>query len=463
MGGFTLEWFDYAFAGLVFCVVTAVGLLKTRHATEDDFLVGGRNTSWPLLALSIAAGVLGGGVMLVFSQFAFSYGFSSLCIIGGIVLGTFLLVPIALKYKPVADNQGFYSLPDLFRFYWGRYAGWLSTAVVAVWTLGFIAMQLIAAGFLLNFMTGLQHWIGVLAVAGIVASYLIVGGFRSVILTDALQYAALGIVLLIVLPSSSSHVDLQGAVERSGSIDLAEAIGFFVLGGLNMVVSADLWQRVYAAKSPKAARNGVIAGAFLVLAGGVLLMIPALAASGLPDLPEDSRSALVIALETYCPRPIAGLAMAAILMSVMSTLDTMVFVLGLSLSHDLMVETLGKPIRYRRTAARVSMVLALAFGASIAGASNSPDAILNVGIAVTSFALILAPPLLFSRRSKPVGQHTVCWSLTAGAIAAAALVIGECVFDNVLTPENSMAVLGASLLGALAGGIYTRCLRQRAK
>ena len=118
--------------------------------------------------------------MMVFSQFAYSFGLSSLCIIIGIVLGTFLLVPVALRYKGLADEQGFYSLPDLFRYEWGEFAGWTSTAVVAVWTLGFIAMQLIAADLLLQYMAGVPYWVGVVLAATVVASYLVTGGFRSV-------------------------------------------------------------------------------------------------------------------------------------------------------------------------------------------------------------------------------------------------------------------------------------------
>lgn len=457
MGPLELQWYDYLLTIGLFAVVVVIGLYVTRGATEEDYFVGGRRVPWIQLALSIAAGVLGGGVMMVFSQFAYSFGFSSLCIIGGIVLGTFLLVPVAIRYKNLADKQGFYSLPDLFRHEWGRFAGWTSTTVVAIWTLGFIAMQLIAAGFLLKAMTGLEHWVGVVAAAAVVASYLVVGGFRSVIITDCLQYVALGLVLIIVLPASFPNINWGSALEHTGQMDPARAVGFFFLGGLNMVVSADLWQRIYAARSPVDARRGVQVGALLVLVGGLLLMAPALASTGLFDSTVDTRGALVLALRAYSPRILLGLAMAAILMSVMSTLDTMVFVLSLSISHDFLVESLGKSVRYRKQSAQIAMVLSLLAGAIVAAPFDDPDDLLNVGIAVTSIALILAPPVLISRPKKKMCKRAVNWSLSLGLAVAAVLVVGEAAFGDVLTPENSIAVLGGSIIGAILGTVVNRC------
>ena len=452
-----LQWYDYVLSIGLFAGVSAIGLYVTRGASEEDYLVGGRRVSWLQLSLSIAAEVLGGGVMLVFSRFAYSFGLSSLCIIGGIVIGTFLLIPIALRYKNLADTQGFYSLPDLFRYKWGKFAGWTSTCVVAIWTLGFIAMQLVAAGKLLNFMIGSNYLIGVTAAAAIVASYLIIGGFRSVIVTDCLQYVALAVVLFIALPASFMKIDWGSTLAHAGQMDPAEALGFLILGGLNMVVSADLWQRIYAARSANDARRGVLIGALLILAGGLLLMIPALASTGLLDNTADTRSALFVALRAYSPRLILGLAMAAVLMSVMSTLDTMVFVLGLAISHDFLVESLGKSVRFRKQSAQIAMVLALLAGAFVAIINeHNQDALLDIGLAVTSFALILAPPIVISRKAKGLSSKAVNWSLSLGIVVGGFLMIGETLGLDQLTPENSVLVLGGSILGAILGGIMNR-------
>lgn len=165
----------------------------------------------------------------------------------------------------------------------------------------------------------------------------------------------------------------------------------------------------------------------------------------------------MLALRAYSPRILLGLAMAAILMSVMSTLDTMVFVLSLSISHDFLVESLGKSVRYRKQSAQIAMVLSLLAGAIVAAPFDDPDDLLNVGIAVTSIALILAPPVLISRPKKKMCKRAVNWSLSLGLAVAAVLVVGEAAFGDVLTPENSIAVLGGSIIGAILGTVVNRC------
>jgi Na+/proline symporter len=220
-----------------------------------------------------------------------------------------------------------------------------------------------------------------------------------------------------------------------------------------MVVSADLWQRIYAAKSQNDARKGVLVGALFVLFGGLLLMIPSLASTGLLDANSDTQSALVMALRAYSPRIILGLAMAAVLMSVMSTLDSMVFVLSLSISHDFIVETLGRSVRYRKLGVQMAILLSLVLGAIFAIIFPK---LLPVGIAVTSFALILAPPVIFSRTKKKMSTKSVNWSLSFGLFVAFALILAEFFVGNMLTPENSIAVFIGSILGAILGAIINR-------
>lgn len=447
---FGLNWYDYTFAAVFFFVVICIGIRKSGDMSEDDFLVGKRSIPWWLIGPTMAAGVIGGGTLLVLSEYAYKYGFSSFAIVAGLVLGSLLLLPVALGYKEIADKQGFYSLPDLFRHEWGRTAGTLSTIVVAVWTVGFIVMQLISAGKLLHAMAGIPYYLGIVVCALVVAAYLIPGGFRGVVTTDFVQYWALAILLIFVLPVSSQNINLSTTAERSLTINFWEALGFFVLGMLNMVVSADLWQRVYAARGPKNAKMGVWFASMLILGAGVLLMFPALAASSVVSGKGDLQLALVMALGNLAPRILLGFSMAAVLMIVMANLDTMVFLLGLSISHDFFVETLGRSVRYRKLGMQVSMSLSLFVGVVLA---SLYDNLLQVGITLSTFGLILAPPILLRRRDWKLSPAAVAGSLSFGLAWVALMIIGEFLVGDSLTPGNAPTVLLASILGALTLGL----------
>lgn len=455
-----LVWTDYFLALSVFVLIIFIGIRGTRRISSEQFLVGNRDIKWFLLGPTIAAGVMGGGVLMIFSEYAYEYGLSAMCIIAGISLGTFLLIPFALRFKQLADENSFYSLPDLFRQLWGSQVGLWVSVIVLIWTMGFMTLQLIAAGYLLEPTFGLPYWQGVLVTGLVVLIYLAIGGFRSVIVTDFLQYFALAFILILVLPSINSSLDWKEIITQKTHFDAGTAIGFFFLGALNILVSSDLWQRIYAARSKADARKGVVFGGILVFAVGILLMFPALA-SGFLELQEgaDEKTAIVAVFAKYTPRWMLGFAMAAILMSIMSTLDTMVFVLGLSISHDLMVRVFGKPVKYRLRAIRISMTVALLIGSSLAILYKG---LLEVAIGVTTFGLILTPALLIRKRNWQLSKRSVLWSFYFGLAAVIVLVIGEIfiVDKDILTPENSILVFLASLVGAFIAGVYNKCSKK---
>jgi SSS family solute:Na+ symporter len=432
----------------IFLSVTLFALRKSRGISEEVYLVGGRDVPWWLLGPTIAAGVLGGGVILVFSEYSYNYGFSALSIIGGIAIGTFFVIPLALKFKPMADRQRFFTFPDLFEYKWGIVAGNLATLAVFLWTLGFIVLHLISAGIIIQAMVQLPSWSGVLIVSAVVASYVVRSGFRAVVLTDFIQFAALLLLLIVVLPSTAVSIDWSKARLDSIKLDLATIIGFFLLGSLNMLVSADLWQRIYAARSPKEAKVGFLFAGILILIGGLLLLFPGLAANTLQQKDIQPNVALVEVLAQNCPRLILGFGLAAILMAVMASLDTMVFILGLTISHDIIVRIFGKPLSSRIPSAQLSMVLALLIGSIFAIRFSE---LLPTGVALSLIGLVLVPAIFMAAIGKDLSKQAVNGGIILGLLTVFSLIIlGK------LTPDTAPIALVAAILGSAIGASYKK-------
>lgn len=449
-------WLNIAFAAVLLALITWLGTRGIKEKTEEDFLIGGRSIPWWMLAGTISAGIIGGGVLLVFSEYVYTYGISAFCIIGGIVLGTLLIVPVANRFKPLADRQAFYTLPDLFAHEWGRTAGLLSTIIVGFWTLCFIVMQLVSAGKVLQSMTGWPYWIGVIVAACAVGSYLILSGFRAVVITDVLQYLALLLLLLIAWPFAVSQVSWKEiwSTATTTHLEWGKAVGFFVLGCLNMIVSADLWQRIYAARTVRDAKLGIRVAAGLVFVIGVLLFMLPLYAK-IMSLHSEANQALIDSLNHLLPRWMFGFALVGVLSTVIATLDTMVFILGVSIGHDIRVRQLGMPVANRIQYTRLAMVLCLACGVV---ASILFPQLLEIGFALSTLGLVLAPPLLMRLTKHMQPSHLgVNMSLIAGLVAVVLiiLVLG-------LTPENTLFALVASVIGLIVGDAYTwLCRKQR--
>jgi Na+/proline symporter len=441
-----IEWYNYAVAFFLLFAISFVGRGGSKPETEEEYLIGSREiTDWRLAA-TIASGIVGGGVILVFPEYAFKYGLSALWIVAGIFAGTLCTLFVARAFKPLADRQKFYSLPDFYLFNWGRRAGFLATLAVVLWTLGFIVLQLICSGLLLRQMTGLPYWAGVAIAAATVASYLITSGFRAVVLTDLFQYGALLLLLFILFPIALVKVDLFSAyrVALKQSLDWGDAIGFFLLGGLNVVVGADLWQRIYAAKSPSHARRGIQYAAVSILFAGLLLMIPSISINLLPSAGhiQSEYGAFAESLKLLLPHWLFGFGLVGALATVIATLDTMVFILAVSISHDIKVRQLNSPSSDRVRTIRFAILIALILGAAI---SIMLPNLLQTGIALSTVGLVLAPSIILAMTPWKPSAYAVETSLTVGLITASALL-----FTGRLTPESTLLAFVASILGIIA-------------
>ena len=446
----TSQWQILLFALLVLAIMTCVAWAMSGKVTEEEYLIGGRNVPYGRLSAAIAAGVIGGGVLLVYTEYAFRFGLGALFIIAGIVAGTLLMVPAVKKFKQCSDDQKFYSLPDLYHHFWGPRAALLATIIIFMWTAGFILMQLISAGEVLLAMTGMPYSIGVVVAAGTVASYLILKGFKAVVITDILQYGALVVLLIVVFFPAAAQVDLRvaliGAV--SLSFDWGEAVGFFILGCLNMLVSADMWQRVYAAKDEASAKRAFKLAALLVALAGILLLVPALfARTQLPTVAPNA--ALFRTLELLLPSNMwLGFGLVGILATIIACLDTMVFVFGISVGHDVVVMRLAQPVEDRLRSTKISILLTLVMGAIISIVCRE---LMPLALALSMLGLILAPAIVMAIFGKFLTRGAVELGMLLGLVTTALFLLTCFWHRDWLTPQNTLITLAFSILGTIIG------------
>lgn len=436
---------DIFLALVLLVAVTILGLLFYKRGTEEEYLIAGRHVGSVVTGATIAVCIIGGGVILVFSEYAYIYGAGAFAIFAGLALGLVALLFITKSYKREADEQRFYTIPDLFSFRWGKTAGMLAAIIVAGWAFGFVIMQLISSGVLLQELLPFSYrWCVILSII-FVLIYLVAAGFRAVVVTDVVQYAALAIFLILIAGFAVPKVDYSVISKHFQTMGLFDVIGFFVLGCLNVTVSADLWQRIYSAKSEKAAIRGIFLGIFLMLLVSALLFITVLYARTLPAKFEPNK-ALILGI-TLLPKGILGLAFAAILFAVISTLDTMVFILGISFANDIQIRVLSKSPEGRIRATRLWMVVISLFAVFLA--IWSPY-LLKTGLALSSLGLCLTPAVLLGTRLK-LRTEAVVASLCGGLLVFVVLLA-----SGSFTPINAVATLPGSIVGFIIGWLFGR-------
>jgi len=203
-------------------------------------------------------------------------------------------------------------------------------------------------------------WV-IVVICVVVAIYASLGGFRAVVLTDKLQYAIVAFYVLAMVYLAWKGLAIQGngftglAVTgaKSGKNWLNLTSPGLTIIVLTMIAylpawifETDLWLRVQAAADEKAARKGVLiagingflfVGVFPLFIGIASLSLFPMLGDSYPEIIGSQGDAIFSALiTTYAPSWLAVLAAAGLIAAAMSTIDTCVNVMALSIGYDIL-------------------------------------------------------------------------------------------------------------------------------
>ena len=116
----------------------------------------------------------------------------------------FIFIPFALKLYRLGVQHGFFTLTDYFVFRYGRKTARWVIGTIFVWYVGLLSTQLFVGSNLLNELGGIPVNIAKVSMLVCVLTYLLIGGFGSVVKTDMFQFMVIFLVL-ILLPNHTTR------------------------------------------------------------------------------------------------------------------------------------------------------------------------------------------------------------------------------------------------------------------
>ena len=311
----------------------ALTFFAGRSRSNEEYLANGRTTGFKLFLASTVATWVGSGAIVGVSSAGFvsgiSYGLSVLIINCAVML---LFAYLAPRIKNFGDTRKAFTVGQYLGANFGRtvqlsfslcYLG-----IVVIW----IASQLLAAGNLLAIVASTSILNGIFIAFGITIIYSSIGGLKSDIITDALQFWVMLAAFVLMVPIVWFRVDGFAGLESlpssafdpyafGGQVFLYASI---LLGMLYPLVDGCAWQRIYAADSAVTARRafllswpliGLFVGSATFIGLAARLMIPA-------DTNPDQ--ALFSVMQQALPPGVLGLGFAGIIAVVMSTVDSLI-------------------------------------------------------------------------------------------------------------------------------------------
>ena len=289
----------------------------------------------------------------------------------------------------------------------------LVLSVMVLFTLPYLALQPLGAGYLLESLTGgaVPFGVGAALLTVVIVIYVVGGGMRAVARTDVLQGVLMFLLMLMAFVAVANGV---GGIEKANLTLLQQLPDLFSGAGLGgfftprvMASYLLLWplclpmfpqmlMRFFAAGDDRSLKQSMV---LYPVVAGVLFICPVLIGMwghlAFPDLVgRASDQVMPLMLGRYSPEWLTGIVMVGALAAFMSTLDSQLLALSSMLTRDLYKRywrpqaSLAEQVRVGRLA-----VIALAV-AGLVIALRPPEAILSLATHAFSGLAVLCPMLV---------------------------------------------------------------------
>jgi len=337
-----------------FALVLAIGFyLKGRANTSEDFFLAGREmTAW-IAGLSFLSANLGSLELMGWAASAYQYGILAAhwYWIGAIPAMLFL----GLVMMPFYYISKTHSVPGYLKLRFGEPSRALSSVSFAFMTVLMSGINMYSMALVMKVILGWDIHFSIWVSSVTVAIYVALGGLRSAIFNEVLQFVLIwaGALLIPILGlidaggmsglrarvtanAGSAYLHLWGTLGSTNSNPMGiEWVG--IVFGLGMVISFGYWttdflvvQRVLSAHNLRAAKMAPIIGAAFKMFVPFIVILPGLL--GLAVLPfkltgegvavatggHSYNEVLPLMLARYCGPGLLGLGVTALIAGFMS-------------------------------------------------------------------------------------------------------------------------------------------------
>ncbi|PLT35205.1 sodium/proline symporter [Bacillus sp. V5-8f] len=465
---------------LYFVAMLGVGVYYSRkNLGYDDYHLGGNKIPGWALAFSERSTEASAWLLLGATGFAFSTGLSSIWLFLGMLAGIIVSwVFLAKKFMEERIKYNVLTLPDYLSAKFPKHANLIrgigAIIIIPFFTL-YVGTQFGGTGKTLEQTMGIDPLTGILIVAAVVIVYSCLGGFLSVVWTDAIQ-AILMVTTLVILPIvalikiSASDLSISHALIQAGNgADswTGGATGFAI--GL-LIYTNFSWALGYLGGQPhisarfmalkneqdaKIGRNFAILWGVLAYGGAFLIGITGLTLYG-SDSVENVEMILPFMLTELLPGWLVGILLAGILAAIMSTVSSQLLVVTSSISEDILHKIMGIQFTEKQLLmiSRLTVTVVGLIGLVIGLMSKSLIYVV-IGWAWAGVGNSFAAAILL----------TFFWKRVSGAGVIAALLTGfvsTIIWIN--TPLESMFTSrGATLILALIAGVIVSLMKPEEK
>lgn len=344
---------------LFLSAIFVVGLISSRKMSSGtnflhDYFLGGRELGGFVLAMTMVATYGSASSFLGGPGTAYSVGFGWILLaMAQVVTGYFVLLILGKKFAILARRYNAVTMIDFLKVrYQSPAVAILSAIAIIVFLFSAMTAQWVGGGRLIESLTGLQYTTALFVFAVAVLVYVIIGGFRAVALTDAIQGAIMVVgtlILLIGVIIAGGGVDkimadllnenprLVTPYGADGSLTAAYVSSFWILVGVGVVALPQMAVRAMSYKNSRSMHRALVIGT--IVTGFIMLnmhLIGIFARPVMPGIDVGDKVIPLLALEVLPPW-LAGIVLAAPMAAIMSTVDSLLLLVSSAIVKDVYI------------------------------------------------------------------------------------------------------------------------------
>jgi SSS family solute:Na+ symporter len=355
-----------------------IGFWASRRVkTSGDYLLAGRSLPIVLSSAALFATWFGSETVFGASSEFLKRG------LYGVIEDPFgaalCLILFGAFFARKLYNMNLLTLGDFFKIRFGKRTELVASICLAPPYVGYIAAQLVAMGLILNVVTGMELWVGIVASSIVVTLYTYIGGMWAISITDFIQSIIIIVgllVLAIILADKSGGVmtvlsevpkeNFKFFPNPDGKEIVVYLAAWSVLG-LGSLPSQDVFQRTMSSGSAKTA---CYIGAGLYLTIAMLPLFISLCTKHLypEQVSGDTQLTLPNMVLAHTTMPIQILFFGSLLSAIMSTTSSAILAPALIFSENFVKPLWGSHFSDKQflILTKVSVLIFSAIGTTMA-------------------------------------------------------------------------------------------------
>jgi SSS family solute:Na+ symporter len=422
-----------------FLIVLMIGYVTRTHwkSSPSSYFLADRRLGTVILLATMTATNFSAFTVFGTSGAGYrdGYGFFPIMAFGtGFMALSFWV--IGRKAWRIGRERGIITPPELVKSLYNSPAlGFLFALVMITFTIPYLALQPMAAGYALKELVGLPYFPGCVLVTAVIVLYTLHGGMRAVAWTDLFQGLLMLIMLVAVLAVIASHHGGIAAANQqvmalkpalfsrpggSGHYKLGVWFSYMALWFLCDPMFPQLFQRFFAAKSEQSISRMMLLYPLVC----TVVFLPPIAVGvmghlSFPDLAgKQADRILPLVVNAVAGDFMAAMVTAGALAALMSTMDSQLLTLSSIFTRDLL-PVMWKPSTRTSIPGRIFVI-----GLSITGlalAYRPPATMIEIATETFTGLAVLFPTVLFGLYWKRIYPTPAILSILAGETALVCL------------------------------------------